>query len=251
MSDRFLRKMSKISSMPYYQVPILPTGGKGYPEGSKVFYRLVTVREAIELANMTRTLDSFRYALEGIRTEGMDKEDLFLADFLYISLLRNGSSGTVTHFSVSGVCPHCGEEYKAEVPVENVYVKDFEEVQKRVNLEGFGMDLILERPRVRRYLEYLERAEKSPGTSDLDAMALPIVALVKEEEEWDGKKMPFEEAVSILETLPSGIVEEYAEMFDRSSLILLQLKCPKCGRDIEVPVGEEGNAAVIKPFRKR
>lgn len=236
--------------MPYYQVPVLPTGGKGYPEGSKVFYRLLTVREAIELANMTKAADSLRYALEGIKTEGIEKEDLFLADFLYVSLLRNGSSGTVTHFSVSGVCPHCGEEYKTEVPVESAYVKDFDEVYKRVSLEGYGMDLILERPRVRRYLEYLERSEKYPGTADVDAMALPIVALVEEGKEWDGSRLPLEEAVSLLESLPSGVVEDYSDMFDRGSILFLNTTCPKCGQQIEVPVGEEGSMAVVKPFRK-
>lgn len=243
--------MKKPELMPYYSVPVLPTRGKGYPEGAKVFYRLMTVREAVELAGMTRTVDSFRYSLEGIRTEGMDKEDLFLADFLYVSLLRNGSSGTVTHFSVRGVCTECNSEYTTEAPVESAYVKDFDEVYKRVHLEGTGMDLILERPRLRRYLEYLEKAESSPGTQELDSLALPIAYLLPQEEEWKGERLSLKEAVELLDSLPTGIVEEYGDMFDQGSLIYLNVRCPHCGAEQEVPVGEEGAQVVVKPFRKR
>ena len=238
----------KFNLTPYYQVPVLPTRGIGYPEGAKVFYRLYTMREAMEVSSMTKLYDTIRFTLEGIKTEGMPKEDLFVPDFLFVSLLRAGSSGTVTHLKVSTTCQNCGESFEDEVPIESVYVEDLEHVRKYVPIEGTDYKVILEVPRVGRLLEALEFGEKNPGLAEMANGAVPIVGIAEGEKE---TFLSVREVVDMMDELPQHVVLENQEYFSEGmTSAIVEVECPHCEYQNKVRVGSEDSLSLVKPFRK-
>lgn len=238
----------KFNLTPYYEVPALPTKGKAYPEGSRVFYRLYTMREAVEVQSMTKVYDLVRYALEGIKTEGMEKEDLFMADFLFVSLLRAGSSGAVTHFKVETTCVNCGEEMATEVPIESAYVDDLEELRRYVPIEGTNIQVVLEAQRVGRFLEAMSIQEREPGNEEIVYAAIPVVGVKQGNEEIG---LSVSEAIELMSELPQYVVTENQEFFSSSAArAVVEAECPKCSFVNKVPITQEEGLALIKPFRK-
>ena len=63
---------------------------KPYPKGVKISYRPFTFGEIKQYSQSVFDPSSkFKWLLQGIEVEGMNKEDLTVCDFTYITLLRN------------------------------------------------------------------------------------------------------------------------------------------------------------------
>ena len=234
--------------MPYYLVSALPSRFIGYPPGTKVYYRLLTTRESLEMAKMQRVYDTYRYILKGVKTEGIEKEDLFMSDLIFISVLRSSQSGTVNALNVQAVCSRCGKNIKAEVGIEEVYMEDYDKVQKRYELEGTDIVVVFERPRVRRYLEYLEYLEEENPDQDLAALALPIKSIENFPDKGMYKELSLKEAMEIAEDLPVAVFEELSGGL-REEPPKVRVVCEHCGEENKYSI-DNYEEVVIKPFRR-
>ncbi len=242
--------MSKdlLELMPYYLVSALPSRFIGYPEGTKIYYRLLTTRESLEIAKMQKLYDIYRYILKGVKTEGIEKEDLFMADLIFISILRSSQSGMVNALHVEATCTKCGERIKKEVGVEDVYMEDYDKVQKRYEIEGTDVVVVFERPRVRRYLEYLEYLDEENADQDMASLALPIKAIENFPEKGMYKELSLREAMEIAEDLPVAVFEELSEGL-REEPPKVVVVCDSCGEENKYPI-DNYEEVVIKPFRR-
>ncbi|AYJ73978.1 DNA methylase [Thermus phage phiLo] len=232
---------------PYYQVTALPSQFKAYPNGAKVFYRLLKTREALELSGMTKDQDVFRYILNGIKTEGFSKEDLLFVDFLFVSLLRNAYSGSVDRLQVEATCNSCGERFSTEVSLESVYMDDLDKVGEEVPVEGTEWALVLSKPTVGRYLDHLDMVEKEPGEESILAMALPVKAL-KNLSTGEEVLLDLASAKEVVKDVPSGMVEEFISKYMSEDYPKVVVKCPHCGEENKLPVTNAGEV-LVKPFR--
>lgn len=83
------------------EVTDLPSKFLAYPANTKVYYRPYTYKDLDDFNDSTVDLLSrLRFILEGIKTTGMPREDLTLADFLFVALYRRISSLGTTRFQI-------------------------------------------------------------------------------------------------------------------------------------------------------
>ena len=110
------------SSLPMIQVSSLPSKNIPYPKGSQIYYRPYTYGE-MDTFNDSKlgVAEKLRFIAEGMKTKGIDLNDITLNDFLYLGLLRKISSLGTTRFSI--MIPVEGEAK----PRTKVY--DFEDIQ--------------------------------------------------------------------------------------------------------------------------
>lgn len=234
--------------MPFYLAPALPSRFIGYPEGTKVYYRLLTTRESLEMAKMQKLHDIYRYILRGVKTEGIEKEDLFMADLIFLSILRTSQSGMVNSLQVEATCSSCGERVKKEVGVEEVYMEDYDKVQKRHEIEGTDVVVVFERPRVRRYLEYLEYLDEEGSDQEMASLALPIKSIENFPEKGMYKELSLKEAMKIAEDLPVAVFEDLSESM-REEPPKVRVICDSCGNENKYAI-DNYEEVVIKPFRR-
>ena len=97
-----------VDEIPYIPVTILPSGFKGYPEGTKISYRPITLGE-LEALN-TGDMDATRAVamlLNAISCNTLPSEDLYYCDVMFIGIQRKLQAMGDVPGTAYGVCPHC------------------------------------------------------------------------------------------------------------------------------------------------
>lgn len=99
----------KKSLIPQLQVDILPSTWLPYPSGGSITYHPYVFGE-IKQFNQSKFRGKARleFIMQGIETS-FPKEDLTLADMLYIGLMRKISTLGETQTKITYICAHCGE----------------------------------------------------------------------------------------------------------------------------------------------
>ncbi len=244
-----MANLKDINLNPYYQVSDLPSKYVPYP-GGKVYYRLLSTREALELSSMTKESDIFRFVLGGIKTEGFEKEDILFPDFIFVSLLRGASSGSVDSLIVEKVCDFCGERMREEVSISSVYMDDIDDpdqLQRKIPIEGTEWAVVLSFPTIRRYLDYLDIKEREPERDEMASVAVFLTG-IHNTDTGDTIGLDVNEAMEVMENLPVGIFEEAFKYVDKM-VPKVRVTCSNCGRENIVQV-RESTEVLIKPFRR-
>jgi hypothetical protein len=107
---------------------------------------------------------------------------------------------------------------------------------------------VFERPRVRRYLEYLEYLGEENADQDMASLALPIRAIENFPEKGMYKELSLREAMGIAEYLPVAVFEELSESM-REEPPKVVVVCGSCGEENKYPI-DNYEEVVIKPFRR-
>ena len=103
------------SFTPLIEVKELPSGFKGYPEGTKISYTPLTLGE-LEALN-SGTIDVLRgiaLLLKSIRCNTIPVEDLYYWDVMYIGIQRKLLAFGDTRGILYNYCPTCGAEIEFE-----------------------------------------------------------------------------------------------------------------------------------------
>lgn len=228
----------------WFEVQILPSGFQFYPEGSKVYYRLLTVREVQILARTQDPRDLIRIGLEGIRVEGFPKEEMILSDYYYVSLLRNLGSSVNERYNANLVCKSCGQSFEVSVEATDLEIPD---IRPDLELSWEGYTLSFEPIRVSRFLEYLKIK------SDFEYPFLPeFLASLRSYRDPEGQehevKMQKKHLESLLD-LPAPLLEAFVEDIYPHVFPLLKLEatCSQCQalEKYSLPL----DVKVIRPFR--
>lgn len=103
-----LNENTELSSM--IQVTELPSGFKGYPEGTKIAFKPITLEE-LEALNSDKEPDPARAVamlLNSIHCTTLPSEDLYYWDVMYIGIQRKLLAFGDTKGTIYNRCPKCG-----------------------------------------------------------------------------------------------------------------------------------------------
>ena len=240
------------SSLPEISVDLenLPSRGLPYPE-AKITYRPYTYGELIHLAQSSKgkantnndIIDSIQYTLNGIYVANIEKEDLTLSDYNYISVLRKISTIGQGDLFLSWKCPECGYQNKTEFTLFDLEFVNLTQKGFIAELSGREVDFV---PlTVRNYIKFL-RNKATTLDKDIALLALQV------------KNMKFEEAYQFLYNL-TGINIEILKEVDNllyHDVKDIEVKCQKgdCGFTSKLPfqvidkflVADQGHRGSVK-----
>ena len=115
-----------ISSRVIRKAEELPSKGLAYPEGWSISFRSFSYGEIEKVAQTFSLVDMYEIGLAGMETEGFDKRDMTLQDFLYMFLLRRIQTMGTSRVQLATVCPLCEQN---NVGVYSTHEFDFDELE--------------------------------------------------------------------------------------------------------------------------
>jgi hypothetical protein len=115
----------------------LPSRGVPYPKGASIAYMTYSFGEVkkASLSNMG-LVQSLKLAMAGVKTVGMDKQQLTIVDALYIGLLRKISSMGGMEFEIPYRCHQCGGRNKARFKHTDMEFEDLKEEVTQLPIEA-------------------------------------------------------------------------------------------------------------------
>jgi len=111
------------SNVNYYDIDTLPTGYKLYPEGTKIVARPLKVLEIKKLTAITEyNADSIINDVLRKCIRGIDINDLYVADKLYILFWLRANSFRDNKYTVDFVCDKCHKDSTYHFHIGNVNI---------------------------------------------------------------------------------------------------------------------------------
>lgn len=221
----------------YEEVKGLPSCGKFYEKGTKIYSRALKVIELKKLAAMDG--DNFNDVIKSVLKEsviGIDVDDIILVDKLYIVLWQRANTFAKEKFDVSFVCPECGEESSYGFDMTCVSIKGVPEdcgldVEYKIGEDTITLDMI--RIKDESKMENLvEGVDK-----DIFTMAVRIHTL-------NGKAVSNEEAYDYITNMNPEDFMQLVDVMNRADTEVkpyLTVDCKKCGGRVEIPISFRGN----------
>lgn len=138
------------------EVTELPSKFMPYPSNTKIFYRPYTYGEADSFSDSkVSNSKALEFVLDGVNTDGIDKYNLTLGDFLYIALLRKISSFGTLEFQVA--VTYKRELFKKVVTHEDIVFDDIKAEKLPVVFTMGGRDLHFYPLTIKQYIELLDK----------------------------------------------------------------------------------------------
>lgn len=166
-----------ISEKPLVMVDKLPSGFKGYPEGTTISYNPITLGE-LEAINNGDNIDVERgvaMLLNNIHCNTLNSYDLYYWDVMYIGIKRKLLAFGDTTGIAYEICPKCGNLVKREFDYTELEFKELQvpdlPVITKINNTEVEIGLLTMK-------EFLELSE---GKTDLDVYASMIKNLKHEQ----------------------------------------------------------------------
>lgn len=222
----------------YLPLDGIPSGGKAYPKGTKIFYRPYNFGEIRYISDSKVPVSELlKVVLRGVRVEGMEVEELTQGDVHYIALLKKISSVGTSKIKVEYRCPHCKK-------LEQVIIGNSDIEFDEIGASELPIIAPLSIGEVEFYPltfnQYLELVREGKDRDEMSVMSA-----------MSRMNMPLEEKTKRLSELtsPSDIIllEEVDRLLYHMSKPL-QLVCGSCKGKVEIPL-EEGES-ILLPFHE-
>ena len=173
---------SDTTEKPLIKVTELPSGFKGYPEGTTISYDPITLGE-LEALNNGESIDVERgiaMLLKAIHCTTLPSENLYYWDVIYIGIKRKLTAFGDTRGVAYAICPKCGNIVEREFDYTELEFKELQapDLPAIVNINGKEVEIGLLTMR-----DYLELDDEK---TDLDVYAKMI------------KNLPFKEALDLV-----------------------------------------------------
>lgn len=110
------------------QITDVPSKSVTYGENTRIFAKTYPYREVKLLSDSQLPIDKqYEILLEGITTDGFDKNDLTLYDFFWVNIYRKLSSLGTQEYILPYYCPKCSKEGEhkfklSDIPFEEIDV---------------------------------------------------------------------------------------------------------------------------------
>jgi len=121
----------------YWEVTGLPTGGKLYPEGTKIVARPLKVLEVKKLTSINE------YNAESVITDilrkcvrGISVDEIYLNDKVFILFWLRANSFRNNSYVVDFECPKCEKESTYHFEINNIQIKSVENFEKDLVLDS-------------------------------------------------------------------------------------------------------------------
>lgn len=207
----------------------LPSGFKGYPEGTKISYEPITLGE-LEAINSGDEVDitrSIALLLKSIHCNTIPVDDLYYWDVMYIGIQRKllafGDTVGVTYAQ----CPNCGNIIKKEFDYTELAFKEIEaqELPVITSLQDTEVEIGL--------ITIKDFLEIDTDKGELDVYARMI------------KNLPYEESYKLLSKC-TGRDAKKIKYIDKLLNYGLLPFIEKCDAEIPNPEYKEGNKKKVK-----
>lgn len=205
------------------QVEELPSGFKGYPQGTQIYYKPIDLDEIETLNSGSPDVNkNMAYILSSIKCNTLDSADLYYWDVIYIGVKRlltalGGTTGTLP-----GVCPNCRTIVYKKFSYTDINFKTLEVPALPMKMEVAGKQIEFGLTTMREFLSL------PPDGGELAVYATYI------------KNLPEKERLDFVKGL-MGIDIKKMRFVDKQldyGIIPFKVKCtqPKCGHEVSVEV---------------
>lgn len=223
----------------FHLIEGLPSGGKFYDEGTKIYSRPLKVLELKKLAAMTE--DNFNQVIHDIlqgSVWGIDVDDLVLIDKIFIILWQRANTFEDEKFDVSFICPDCKKESNYHFDLTCVSVDDVPEGAGKNAEYAIGDDkIVLDMLRVKDEAVLLERTADKNLDSDVVMMAMRIKKV-------NGKTLNFEQAYKFISEMNPANFMKLVKVMNETDVEVkpnISVVCKECGGRVEIPMSFRGN----------
>ena len=221
----------------YERIESLPSGGKFYPKGTKIYSRPLKVIELKKLAGMDG--DNFNDVIRSVLKDsviGIDVDEIILVDKLFIILWQRANTFGKEKFDVNFICPECGKESTYGFDLSCVSIKGVPDdcgldVEYKIGEDTITLDMIRigDESKMERLAEGVDR--------DIYTMALRIGTL-------NGKEVDEVTAYNYITDMNPENFMQLVEIMNTADVELkpnLTVDCKKCGGRVEIPLSFRGN----------
>lgn len=235
------KEMQRAKIIPEYTLEIVPSHKLQYPEDIVIKYRPYLYGEVKKFNSGTMSFEeTLMFALEGIsvsseKNPAFTKEQLTVADVIYISLHRKLVSLGSSSFTCNYVCANCGENSSFVLQSDKLEFDEIRVPKFPIRATFSDVEFHFEGLTVKDYVDNkLEKEVSGDTISYLAAMCTNI---------------SYETAKTILSnaTIEEGFVLEELDTLLYHGLKEVVTECEKCNTMNKVQV--EGGDVVIGPFR--
>lgn len=205
---------------PVVKITELPSGFKGYPKGTTISYKPITIEELESLNSTDPDLTrNFALILNSIKCNTLKPEDLYYWDVIYIGVQRllTALGGTTGEFPA--LCPKCGKIVYKKASYTELDFKPLEVPALPMKMEVAGKQVEFGLLSIKDFLQL------SPEDGELGFYAKLI------------KNMSPEEALNFVKNL-TGIDIKKMKFVDKQldyGIKPFMVKC-KCGAQVPVEV---------------
>ena len=221
----------------YQLVEGLPSCGKFYKSGTKIYSRALKVIELKKLASMDG--DNFNDVIRSVLKDsviGVAVDDIILVDKLYLILWQRANTFGKEKFEVNFVCPECGEESTYGFDMSCVSIKGIPEdcgadVEYKIGEDTVTLDMI--RIKDEAMMEHLAEGVDR----DIFTMAVRLHTL-------NGKELKKEEAYNYITNMNPECFMQLVDVMNKADVEVkpnLTVDCKKCGGRVEIPLSFRGN----------
>lgn len=231
----------KDKSANYWEVKDLPSGLRYYPDGTKIFARPLKVPEVKKIASMNE--DNGDFVLNDIlkrSVEGIDINDLYVADKIFIIFWLRANTYRDSGFVVKFICNKCEKKSEYHFEMDNLESQDLsKKFSPNVDVtlpSGFVVKYDYLRIRDELYIERFKEIN-SEALGGVDDELLAMSHMVKT---INGEKKSLLEKYHWLIELDPGdyaYLKGYMEKYGMGIKPYVNVNCNECGGSAIVPIG--------------
>lgn len=223
----------------YYLVEGLPSKGRLYPEGTKIYSRPLKILEVKQLATINES--NYNQIINAVLTKtviGISINDLISADKLFIIYWQRANTYKDDGFSVDFMCQKCETKSKYDFTVSNLVLQDIKDdydPNAPLALPDSKDELVIHQMRVMDE-RLVENFASSNRGEEYDSDLLSLAALIST---INGKEMTLKDKYNYLVNLSIKDNLYLAKSYSKNEISLdptLKVTCKNCGGMVETPL---------------
>jgi len=223
--------------LPEVEIKNLPSKKLSYPEATRIYYNPYTLGDLQKINNSNMdAVQLYEYLLQGVRSTGMDKNELTFYDVVYIGWLRKIASLGTPLFQMQAFCPNCDLKNSRTLELKDMDFEDTEVPKMPIRIRIKEVEVSFKFLTIRDYLDILK----------LDKVKDVIYVFAKHVD-----NLPFGEAYNLIYSLVGDDIEkvEYINKLLYHGLSKIPFKCSDCDFEYLVNPANYAEAEITRPFR--
>lgn len=223
----------------FFKIEGLPSKGKLYPEGTKIYSRPLKILEVKQLSAINE--ENFNEVINSVLSKsvlGINIEDLLVADKLFIIFWQRANTYKGDAFAIDYTCNHCGKDDQYNFDVGHLNLSELkDDWESDIKLPS-GKEIKLNQLTVKSERQAEAFLKQNP-TADPDIVGISAVV-----EKIDNEEVTIKQAYDkIVELSPPDVLNLIAQYQDGEVNLAptLHIHCNNCGGQAETPVSFHGS----------
>jgi hypothetical protein len=222
----------------YFLIEGMPSKGKLYPKGTKIYSRPLKILEVKQLSSMTEF--NFNMVINSVlkkTVKGIDIADLLVTDKLFIIFWQRANTYKGDFFSVDFECERCSTTAKYDFEIGNLQLDDLS--------DDYDPDKIIEVPDSKKKINLNQLTVKDErlvdnfleaNSDDYDVDMLTIASIINTIDEKDMSLKDKYDMLIDLSVLDNLIIDKEYRTHEISVKPTMIVTCKNCGGKAETPI---------------